>query len=47
VNALRKKVHKQLHVLRMFTDMKEFNYDPPEMYFDKESGDLKYKKKET
>ena len=29
----------------MFTDMKEFNYVPPAMYYDKQSGEVKMKEK--
>ena len=31
----------------MVTDLKEFNYDPPQMYYDKASGEIKYKVKEV
>jgi hypothetical protein len=29
----------------MFTDMKEFDYEPPQMYYDKASGEIKIKEK--
>lgn len=31
----------------MFTDMKDFNYEAPQMYYDKQSGEIKIKEKET
>jgi hypothetical protein len=29
----------------MFTDLKDFNYEAPEMFYDKASGDIKIKEK--
>jgi hypothetical protein len=41
------KVKRKLHVLRMYTEFKDFNYEPPQMYYDKASGDIKIKEKEV
>ena len=31
----------------MYTSLREFNYQPPEMYYDKESGEIKVREKEV
>ena len=36
---------KKLQVLRMFTDMKEFDYEQPNMTYDKKTGEVKVQEK--
>lgn len=38
---LEMQVKKKLNMLRIFTDLKEFNYEAPQMYYDKQSGEIK------
>ena len=41
-------VKKKLQVLRMFSDLKDFDYEPPTMTYDKKTGEVKVQeKKET
>lgn len=47
VNELAKSVKRKINVMRMFTDLKDFNYQPPNMYYDKKSNEVKVKEKET
>lgn len=30
----------------MFTELKDFNYEPPQMFYDKQSGEIKIKQKQ-
>lgn len=46
------KLRKKLNVLKMFTKDKDFNYEPPEMIYDRKTGDVqilpkKIKKRNT
>lgn len=34
------KVKKKLQILRMFTELKDFNYEAPNMTYDKKTGDI-------
>jgi hypothetical protein len=34
-------VRRKLHVLRMFGELKEFDYEPPNMAYDKKTGEVK------
>lgn len=38
---LEQKVKKRLNLLRMATDLKDFNYEAPQMYYDKQTGEIK------
>lgn len=42
---LEMQVKKKLNLLRIFTDLKEFNYEAPQMYYDKQSGEIKIEEK--
>jgi hypothetical protein len=46
INDLEKEVRRKLNIMRMFTDFKDFNYEPPQMYYDRESGEIKMREKE-
>lgn len=39
------KLERKFKVMRMFTELKDFNYEAPEMFYDKASGDIKIKEK--
>jgi hypothetical protein len=41
IKVLEIKVKKKLQVLRMFSEMKDFNYETPDMIYDKKSGEIK------
>lgn len=42
---LEKMVKRKMNVMRMFTELKEFNYQQPNMYYDKATGEIKVKEK--
>jgi hypothetical protein len=41
------KLKKKLQVLRMFSDLKDFDYEPPNMQYDKKTGDIKIVESKT
>lgn len=45
LKALEQKVKRKLHVMKMFTEYKDFDYEPPQMFYDKQSGEIKIKEK--
>ena len=40
LHALDNQLRRRLNALRMYTENKEFNYEPPEMIYDKTTGDV-------
>jgi hypothetical protein len=34
-------VRRKMQILRMFSDLKDFDYEPPQMSYDKKTGDIK------
>ncbi len=46
VLILRAKVKRKLSVMRQAEDLKEFNYQPPQMYYDRKTGEIKIKEKQ-
>ena len=46
IHKLEQEVKKKLNVLRMVTELKDFNYETPQMYYDKATGEIKMKEKE-
>lgn len=41
IKRMELKLKKKLQVLRMFSDLKDFDYEPPNMTYDKKTGDIK------
>jgi len=41
IRKLEMQVRRKLHVLRMFGELKEFDYEPPNMAYDKKTGEVK------
>ena len=45
LKKLELKVKRKLQVLRMFSDLKDFDYEPPKMSYDKKTGEIKIESK--
>jgi hypothetical protein len=41
IKKLELKVRRKLQILRMFSDLKDFDYEPPQMQYDKKTGEVK------
>ncbi len=39
-------IRRKMTVLKLYTDLKDFDYQPPNMYYDKESGEIMVKERE-
>ena len=46
IMSLERKFTKRMNTLKMYNEKKEFNYEPPQMRYDKESGEVIAIKKE-
>jgi len=44
---MRLAVERRLRVMRYYTEEKDFDYEPPEMYYDKKSGEIKIAEKKA
>lgn len=40
-------LERKLKVIRMYTDLKEFNYEPPQMSYDKATGEIRIQEKKV
>jgi len=40
IKKLELKVRRKMQILRMFSDLKDFDYEPPQMSYDKKTGDI-------
>lgn len=45
IKRMELEVKKKLQVLRMFSEMKDFDYEPPTMTYDKKTGEVKIQEK--
>lgn len=43
---MREQAKAKIQMLKIYTEFKDFKYEPPKMYYDKESGEIKIKKEE-
>lgn len=41
IKKLELQVRRKMQILRMFSDLKDFDYEPPQMQYDKKTGDIK------
>ena len=46
IRALENSVKRKMNVIRAHTELREFTYQPPQMYYDKKTGEIKVKEKE-
>ena len=46
IKALENQVKRRINVIRAHTELREFTYQPPQMYYDKKTGEIKVKEKE-
>ena len=47
LRKMRAQVERRLKVLEYYTEQKDFTYEPPEMYYDKKSGEIKIVEKKA
>lgn len=46
IKHLEAKVKRKVNVIRQQTELREFSYQPPQMYYDKKTGEIKVKERE-